>query len=64
MKSRKFEKLLKIISIITIVMMFLFIIIGWIYNKKIENAVKNENSEIKIEEGNVNENGNGNDVFK
>ena len=60
MKSRKFEKLLKIISMITIVMMFLFIIIGWIYNKKIENAVKNENSEIKIEEGNGNEN----DVFK
>jgi preprotein translocase subunit SecG len=62
MKSRKFEKLLKIISIITIVLMILFMIIGWVYNKKIENAIKNENSEGGNTGGNVEEKND--DVFK
>lgn len=62
MKSRKFEKLLKTISIITIVLMVLFMIIGWIYNKKIENAIKNEGSDVKMEGGNVEEKND--DVFK
>jgi len=62
MKSRKFEKLLKIISIITIILMILFMIIGWVYNKKIENAIKNENSEVKTEVENTKEQND--DVFK
>lgn len=60
MKSRKFEKLLKIISIITIIIIVASIIMGWIYNKKIENASKNG---IEINE-NENVSNGSDDVFK
>ena len=64
MKPRKFEKLLKIMSVLAVVMMVLCVIAGWIYNKKIENATKNEFSgNVEgVEGGNLE--GGGDDVFK
>ena len=64
MKLRKFEKSLKIISVVTVVMMILSIIMGWIYNKKIENAAKNEFGNIEGSEGGSVGNVGSDDVFK
>jgi uncharacterized protein YpmB len=45
MKSIKFEKLLKIISVITLILIVICFISGWIYSKKINSVAINENIE-------------------
>ena len=66
MKSNKFERLLKIISVITLILIVICFISGWIYSRKINSTIINENIE-HLENKNVEnmENkDNGIDIFK
>jgi len=60
MNSRKFERLLKIVCVIAVILSVLCVIGGWFYSKKIEN-VGNENMKNEGENETKNENI---DIFK
>jgi uncharacterized protein YpmB len=61
MNSRKFERLLKIICIITVILSVLCVIGGWFYSKKFGNVENNENMKNEGENETKNENI---DIFK